>query len=203
MSDRNLLLDARALAHELRTPLAAAQHAASLLDDGDEVAVVRNALAHMAALLAEPSMRPGAAGPVDVTALLADVFERVAPSAAARQVTVTAGDGPRPDVVADRVRVLQVLTNLVANAAAHASSMVRVDITAVGSTVTFTVLDDGPGLDEDQCETVFEPFTRLRANTPGQGMGLALCRLLARACGGEVCAAPGPGGRFTLLLPAA
>lgn len=174
----------------------------STLEDSEAVRLARHALEHISDVLAEPSMQPGEPTPLEAAQLLTDVFERVGSIATTNAVELTV-TGDRCQVFADRVRVMQVLTNLVVNAVAHARSSVAVTVTAGPQTVSLSVVDDGPGLIADQCETVFEPFTRLRNNTPGQGMGLALCRLLARAVGGDVHAAAGPGGRFTLTLPAA
>jgi signal transduction histidine kinase len=66
--------------------------------------------------------------------------------------------------------------------------------------VIAAVGDDGPGLDADAVERIFEPGV---SETGGAGLGLPLARRLARACGGDVAArADAAGGRFELRLPA-
>jgi two-component system sensor histidine kinase RstB len=77
--------------------------------------------------------------------------------------------------------------------------------------VHFTVQDDGPGVPDDARETIFEPghhdSSAAVATAPvsqGAGLGLALCRRLARTAGGEVHAQPSDAGaRFVLRLPGA
>jgi signal transduction histidine kinase len=69
--------------------------------------------------------------------------------------------------------------------------------------VRVAVRDDGPGLDPTLGERAFEPGARGSEEPDGgAGLGLALARRLARACGGDVTIGPGPGGCFVLELPA-
>jgi two-component system OmpR family sensor kinase len=75
-----------------------------------------------------------------------------------------------------------------------------------GSTVLFSVDDDGPGVEAAEQETIFEPAVRGSAGRmapSGAGLGLALARRLARAASGDVVARPGARGRFVVRLPAA
>jgi signal transduction histidine kinase len=81
-----------------------------------------------------------------------------------------------------------------------------VRVTRNGSSVLFAVDDDGPGVLEDEYETIFEPAVRGsagRSTDSGAGLGLALSRRLARAVSGEVEAHPGASGHFVIRLPAA
>jgi signal transduction histidine kinase len=69
--------------------------------------------------------------------------------------------------------------------------------------VRVAVRDDGPGLDPALGERAFEPGVRgPDEGGDGAGLGLPLARRLARSCGGDVVAGPGPGGCFVLELPA-
>jgi signal transduction histidine kinase len=73
------------------------------------------------------------------------------------------------------------------------------------SSVELVVADDGTGVPADLVPRLFEPFARgSNAETQGgSGIGLALCRRLVEAFGGEVrYEAAGPGARFTVRLPA-
>lgn len=178
-------------------------HAAELIDDqSEELALLKGALIAMSEILTEPTLAPATPSAVSVPGMVEEVVGRLNGLIERRGITmsVSALEGA---VLADRVRVIQVLTNLLCNAASHAQCCVTLTVHESEARYHFSIVDDGPGLAPDQCELVFEPFTRLRADTPGQGMGLSLCRMLARALGGEVTAAPGPGGRFELVLPAA
>jgi signal transduction histidine kinase len=107
--------------------------------------------------------------------------------------------------------VARMLAPLVENAARHARSSIQITIQPEGETVALIVDDDGPGVHEQDREEIFEPGHRGRpsalATAPvseGAGLGLALCRRLARTAGGDVHAERSDAGaRFVLRLPAA
>jgi PAS domain S-box-containing protein len=123
---------------------------------------------------------------------------------------------------ADRKRLLQVLGNLLSNAIKYnrAGGWVKVQALAVsadpaavgdaadGPVVELRVVDNGPGLDAEQCARLFQPFERLDAHAgpiAGTGLGLALSRQLVEAMGGRirVDSEPGQGAVFSLRLPRA
>jgi signal transduction histidine kinase len=102
--------------------------------------------------------------------------------------------------------VERVLAPLVENACHYGATLVRIGVARGGGAVTFTVLDDGPGVSEHNRERIFEPGWRggsgRQPNGHGAGLGLPLARRLARAAGGDVRAeSRGEGGRFTARLP--
>ena len=111
--------------------------------------------------------------------------------------------GPIPDAIltADADRLAQALRNLIRNAIEHTRApegLVRLEVTArPGGIVRFVVLDDGPGIDDDELEQVFERFHRTdddrSRKTGGAGLGLAIVRAIARAHGGDARAVGGPG----------
>jgi signal transduction histidine kinase len=111
----------------------------------------------------------------------------------------------------DAMGVEQILFNLVDNACKYAGPgstprMVRVVAEAPGSRVVFRVRDHGPGFTKQQMKRLFQPFEKSAADAahsaPGVGLGLALCRRLAREMGGDLCLeAAGPGACFVLTLP--
>jgi signal transduction histidine kinase len=115
----------------------------------------------------------------------------------------------------DPVRVEQVLTNLLANALKHVPPGGRVDVTLreyerssdQRSFVEIAVEDDGPGVATGDRERVFEPYVQLgeREQRDGLGLGLAICRRLVEAHGGEIrlCTPPSGGARFAFTLPVA
>ncbi len=97
---------------------------------------------------------------------------------------------------------MRALAPLVENARRHARERVRIELSARGDRVEIAVRDDGPGLDPELGERAFEPGVQGPATTgEGAGLGLPLARRLARSCGGDVIARPGPGGCFVLRLP--
>ncbi len=114
--------------------------------------------------------------------------------------------GESPLVNVDAVQIQRVLANLVENAlkfsppAAH----VHVRITATRQEAIVRIVDQGPGLGEDELERVFEPFYRRGSDQrSGAGLGLAIARGFAAANGGRVWAEsrPGQGATFALALP--
>ena len=93
-----------------------------------------------------------------------------------------------PDVVADELRIGQVLTNLITNAARYTSpgTAVEVRLWVEGGQVEVGIVDDGPGVPPDRFEHIFEKYGRADDARAGSGLGLYLARGIARAHGGEV-----------------
>jgi signal transduction histidine kinase len=80
---------------------------------------------------------------------------------------------------------------------------VTIELSASGGTVRASVRDDGPGVDPQLGDRVFDPGVRASDGLQGTaGLGLPLARRLARTCGGDVVIGRGPGGCFVLVLPA-
>ena len=110
--------------------------------------------------------------------------------------------------MADRLRIVQVLGNLVSNAAKHssASSVIRVAAVRDGVHVAFSVADDGRGIPSERLPNLFRKFSRLDAEDQGgdTSLGLAICKGLVEAHGGRIWAesdGPGLGARFSFTLP--
>ena len=118
-----------------------------------------------------------------------------------------------PRVLADRVRVVQVLNNLLSNAARYSpeSSPIRVNAARDGVHVTVSVTDQGRGVPPDRLPHLFRRYTAPVAGDrhgglPGAGLGLTICKGLVEAHGGRIWAesdGPGRGTRFTFTLPVA
>ena len=99
---------------------------------------------------------------------------------------------PETVVLADRRRVIQVVLNLVGNAAKYnrTGSLVRLVCTIENQAVKVKVEDDGPGVASDMVDRLFTPFDRLgqqdRARVEGPGLGLSLSKSLVEAMGGQI-----------------
>jgi signal transduction histidine kinase len=115
---------------------------------------------------------------------------------------------PLPNVRGDRMRLRQVLANLIDNAVKWSSNgeSVEVDVSATNGRVVIGVRDRGPGIPRDEHGMIFEKFGRATSGTgrSGTGLGLFIARSIAEAHGGtvEVRSVPGEGSTFTLALPA-
>lgn len=115
-----------------------------------------------------------------------------------------------PQVVVDKMRLEQVLANLLSNACKYspADSRVRVAARRDGGQVVFDVIDNGRGIDPDQQTKIFERFHRvedpLLMETGGVGVGLFIAKRLVASMDGtiEVTSELGEGSTFTVRLPA-
>jgi signal transduction histidine kinase len=109
----------------------------------------------------------------------------------------------------DAVRLRQVLTNLLTNAAKFSPEGTHIAVRMAGDAeaVEITVIDEGPGIPPDAVDRAFEKFSRLSTTRKGGGLGLGLyiARGIARAHGGDLTVGSGAGGgsAFTLRLPRA
>ncbi len=112
-------------------------------------------------------------------------------------VAVEAAAGLRDlALVGDRIRMEQILINLLQNAldAVAGSSLPRITVSAehLGDSVAVNVKDSGPGLDPAVTDTLFTPF--VSAKPEGLGLGLAIARDIARDLGGDIIYLPGTAG---------
>jgi two-component system, OmpR family, sensor histidine kinase KdpD len=152
------------------------------------------------------------AGALDPNLMESSVAELVGPvvrrarAASGQRVEVDVPEELAP-VLADPVRLDQVLTNLLDNARRYAgASPVQVVARQTGGTVELRVVDHGPGIPAAEQERVFDQFYRVGGGRQpeGTGMGLAICRGIVQAHGGtlQVETTPGGGASFVLTLPA-
>ncbi len=120
------------------------------------------------------------------------------------------GVDPQWHVHGDMTRLVQVLSNLLCNAAKYTPRGGRVGLSAFedGTQLGITVEDDGIGIPRDVLGRIFEPFVQveqhLEHSQGGLGIGLSVVRSLVEMHGGRVAAhsaGPGTGSRFTIWLP--
>jgi CheY-like chemotaxis protein/anti-sigma regulatory factor (Ser/Thr protein kinase) len=110
-------------------------------------------------------------------------------------------------VRADRTRIEQVVTNLVANAVQHTAPGGRIvlRVAARDGEAILTVTDDGAGMDAETAGKAFELFFQGTTGKGGLGVGLTLARRIVEMHGGTISiasAGPGKGATFTLRFPA-
>ena len=148
---------------------------------------------------------------VDLTSLVRQAAETARPLFVARrhELSIDVPDHPLP-VRGDGVRLIQVISNLLNNAARYTDDGGRIalGVKQVGAELVLTVTDNGIGLPPDMLERVFEMFTQVdaRADQPreGLGIGLALVKRLVEMHDGVVEAksdGPGRGSEFIVTLP--
>lgn len=112
-----------------------------------------------------------------------------------------------PTIFADRVRIAQVLVNLITNALKYGAAADSPEI-IIGSEeengeTTIFVQDNGQGIAPEHQERVFRPFERLQTDQEGTGIGLAIVNRIVQVNGGRVTiqSSPGEGARFCLVFP--
>jgi two-component system sensor histidine kinase KdpD len=113
--------------------------------------------------------------------------------------------GDMPLLRFDAVLMERVLCNLLENAAKYAppASTIILAARVEGDLAHISVCDSGPGFPPDRLDKVFELFERGEAESsvPGVGLGLAICRSIVAAHGGEIHAANRDGACVTFTLP--
>jgi light-regulated signal transduction histidine kinase (bacteriophytochrome) len=127
--------------------------------------------------------------------------------AAIRENGVRIERGPMPDLMVDRVQMLQVFQNLLSNAIKYRSSLapvVRVTATRSNTEWTIAVRDNGRGFGQEFSERIFGLFQRLHVReVEGTGMGLSIARRIIERHGGRIWAESkeGEGATFFFALP--
>ena len=118
-----------------------------------------------------------------------------------------------PRVMADRRRIVQVLGNLLSNAARYSpeSAAIRVNASLGDDCVEISVADEGRGVTPEEMQVLFRKFSRTEGQggerqAPDTGLGLAICKGIVEAHGGRIWAESegvGLGSTFTFTLPVA
>ncbi|MEZ4239066.1 MAG: ATP-binding protein [Myxococcota bacterium] len=215
------------MSHELRTPLNAVigytemvreeLQQIGLLDACDDLERVESSARHLLRLIddildlsrIEAGRTELALVHVSVALIAARAAALVQPLADTQRVALEVDVDDDCVAHADEARLLQVLVNLTTNAAKFSPrGTVKITGHRRGDDVEIEVSDDGIGMDADALAVVFERFRQVddapTRRHGGIGLGLAICRELTRAMGGEVVVASerGVGTTFTVRLPA-
>jgi signal transduction histidine kinase len=214
---RNFLMS---VSHELRTPLTAIRGHVAALREGvvedeasqersleviSEEAVRLERLVGDVLDLAKLDARRFALlrEEVDMRALCERAYATFAEEARARGIEYDLELDGGAVLITDGDRVLQIVTNLIANALHWTPSGGHVDLglAATNGEVKVAVADTGPGIEPQMAERIFRPFWS--GDGGGTGLGLAIARELSLALGGrlELHSEPGHGSRFVLVLP--
>jgi two-component system sensor histidine kinase KdpD len=131
------------------------------------------------------------------------VLARVRQHDPARRIRSQVPEG-LPLLRADAVLLAQLLSNLLDNALKYSEGEVELVVARQGEMLELCVNDRGPCIPEAERETVFQPYVRGdRSGRRGTGLGLAVCRAIARAHGAQLLlyAREGGGSSFCLRLP--
>ncbi len=221
---RATLLDA--LAHEFKTPLTSLKAAASALRatpppaataSRELLSIVEEETDRLDRLVSEIlQMARVHAGrlrldrrPCNVRQLLEEAAGETKRYAGLREIRIEA-DASLPAVAADRDLILTALRNLLDNAVKYSAPGKAIGIRARAEdhNVCICVMDEGPGIAEDEISRIFDRGYRSPATqnaAPGAGMGLTIARDIVVAHGGKLWAesVPGKGSRFSFALPVA
>jgi signal transduction histidine kinase len=220
-----------AVTHELRTPLTTFRLYAEMLDEGmvsspdsqrsyfKTIRAEADRLGHLVEnVLSFARLERGRAALSREVVAPQSMLESLIPrlelrARQAEMVLVVGAMNLQAKVCADISVVEQILTNLVDNAVKYAGKAtdrrIHLDAALAGRWVALSVRDHGPGLDPRVLRRLFRPFSKsahdAAQSAPGVGLGLALCRRLARTMAGDLRLADnGPtGASFTLTIPVA
>ena len=216
--ERNFLMT---VSHELRTPLTAIRgHVEALLEGVVEDEEARTYSLEIISLEAERLERLVGdvldlakldtrrftlrSEEVDMERLVDRAYSAFGEEARRRGIEYRRSVTAKPVIETDGDRVLQVISNLLANAFRWTpdGGSVALGLAQVDGTVRVEVRDTGPGIAAADQERIFRPFWSLDGS--GTGLGLAVAHELASALGGsiELESKPGEGSRFELVLPA-
>lgn len=144
----------------------------------------------------------------DLADAVRDVTDRLRASAEAARCSLTVRDGGSVEGRWDRLRIEQVLTNLISNSIKYATGTpIEVIVRADGPYADLEVRDEGPGIPERDLPRIFDRFERSASarHYGGMGLGLYVARQIAEAHGGSIAAKNFPRGGvgFTVRLPLA
>jgi signal transduction histidine kinase len=213
------------ISHELRTPLATIKGFVTTLLSGDVIwrehekrdflVTINNEtdrLAHMIDELMDMSSIESGKLKLNrkacsVQEILDSVINELRALAAAHELEIDVSGGI-PPVLADGIRVGQVLVNLVDNAVKNSApgTTVKIAATREDNSAVISVSDRGKGIPDDLQQKIFDRFfqdTSIGGELKGAGLGLPICKGIVEAHGGRIWveSRPGVGSKFSFTLP--
>jgi signal transduction histidine kinase len=215
------------VSHELRTPLTSISAYTDLIErnrSGNltekqvrQLGVVSRNSAHLSRLISDlldiskiesPEFTLTKAN-FDISEIVVELVESLEPLAAAKLQTITSFIDEDIELVADRQKLTQVVSNLVENAIKYSpeSAEISVSTSRVDDAAKVVIRDNGYGISQSDQDQIFEAFFRSRTEenweVPGTGLGLALVKRIISMHGGTVTldSKIGAGSTFTILLP--
>lgn len=207
VSDRTAMIGA--ISHDLRTPLTRLRFRVEEVDDEKIREGMVEELEEMEAMISSvlnfirDASIPGVREKLDLRTIVEDVAE----DAAFIGNPVTVDPLPYIPVEVDIMAMRRLFANLIDNAVKY-GDRARIRVRIDRGEAYVAVIDEGPGLPEEDLERAFEPFYRSTSaeigGKRGHGLGLAVCRSIARAHGGDVrLYRTGEGFKAELKLPLA
>jgi NtrC-family two-component system sensor histidine kinase KinB len=214
------------LSHELKTPLTSLALSAELLDRGkdnfdpkqrellatanEDIGRIRHLADDLVDLArGQPRSISIRSSTVDIAELIRAVMNSFALQAEQKDIALKSVIAPStPDVLADRVKLSWVISNLIGNAMRYTPSggTITISSTGDGDMVRFQVSDTGPGVAPEIRDHLFERYAQWNSNgaEPGSaGLGLAIAKEIVEAHGGRIFveSTVGEGTCFTVELP--
>ena len=218
------------VSHELRTPLAAIKGSAATLTEaafdldpaemlqfyriiGEQADYMRDLIGDLLDVARiETGELAVAPVPADVASLVDEARSRFQSGGGRNNLRIDLSS-ELPLVMADGRRIVQVLNNLLSNAAwnSHEASAIGVSAVREGYHVAVSVTDEGRGIAAERLPHLFRKFSRIdgedrRRDIAGSGLGLAICKGIVETHGGRIWAESdglGLGARFTFTIPVA
>ena len=216
------------MSHELRTPLNAILGFSQLLErQGEEdrreklleyIGYIQQSGKHLLDMVNDVlDLAKIESGKIEIEKNAFDVAAMIARSiSAVRSISERKGlmivQSISPDigwVVADEIRIKQVMFNLLSNAVkfTEPGKLIGVDASPAGDRIEITVWDEGRGIDPADFDRIFDPFEQVASSRgfkeQGTGLGLAISRRLIQLHEGVITvkSTPGKGSRFTFAIP--
>ncbi len=212
VDDRTFLLTA--IGHDLRTPITRLKLRAEYMEDDEQRTKMLADLDEMEAMVAatlafgrditttEPVTR------IDLASLLRTILDEAADGAPDCGAALDFAGPDHLPISARPLGLKRALTNLIGNALKYGDAA-RVSLRPLPrNLVQIDIEDNGPGIEPDFMESVFEPFRRLETSrnreTGGSGLGLSIARNIIRAHGGDILLENLPQGglKASVMLPA-
>jgi len=212
------------VAHEIGNPLAAIRGLLDLVQTGDldpeeerefvgrvrrEAERIHHTIRDLLDFSrSEPGQEVRIESSADISEVVSDTIKLIDRQTRFRDIEIALTlDDELPRVRGDHERLRQLLLNLLFNAADALGGTGRIEVRAAnsGGVVQLIVEDDGPGIDGEIIEQVFDPFVTTKAPGQGTGLGLAVCHTIVEELGGSIEAANRQqgGAAFEVRLSAA